>query len=483
MAAPDSLTDVDLEQFERLTRQESFTLEGQAAKMELVERLIEERIRACAESLQQRLRGESVNAEDAERQAREMTQQVHIRRQRVDAVRHNLIVGRGDGSSANLRVMVPAHVDTVFPADVPLPRQRPPGWEQDIIARTRMLQFTRDPHDRDRIRGLGVWDMGASVLNGVALAAETDIPKGMHVDYVFTVDEEVGSLGALKLIKEWPGWPKVDIVLSSEIGPLATRPPEGDTAMRYAVARRGRAKFLGTYSIDNDRMGHGAVDDQSNAVQAFVHAMFHLERRFYGSDGAPPIQHRHPLLGEDKFDFGFMESNDPPGLVNPQLAAYKLFIQQVPPGSPEDCGEALREFLDGYARKNSWERFGISYTLGLSGAATSYPPYTMPIRVDGSPMPHPAGDILVDAMRRVTGQMPMPTGARSVSDETLYATDMLRRMGRKGFDGTRRGVLNPLIEGNKAHNVGEWVSERSMLQMRALMAHLFTDAAGFRRLV
>jgi acetylornithine deacetylase/succinyl-diaminopimelate desuccinylase-like protein len=119
--------------------------------------------------------------------------------------------------------MIPAHVDTV------------------IDKKPRLELRTQG----DKWEGLGVYDMGAAVLNGIALAVETKVPDGMEVHFVFTPDEEMHSRGARQLMQKWVRWPEIDCVLSSEIGPI---PPlkSGDKHMRLITGRSGRQKFSAT---------------------------------------------------------------------------------------------------------------------------------------------------------------------------------------------------------------------------------------------
>ena len=127
--------------------------------------------------------------------------------------------------------LIPVHIDSVFPADVRLSeyekhiirahRRRsrkvknlPRKMRQvrrSILKRTHMLELRTDKDNADRKRGLAVWDMGAALLNSIALAVDTVIPEGLQVYWVFTVDEEYNSAGAIKLMDEWPEWPYVDL--------------------------------------------------------------------------------------------------------------------------------------------------------------------------------------------------------------------------------------------------------------------------------
>lgn len=478
------LEKIDRTQFERLTAQESFTVPGQVRKIDLVEELITERMQAhlgheiAVVSEELLADGRTVSEDDIRRMAEARLQKLDIQEIRFSDKRRNLIVGKGSGEQATYTIMIPVHVDTF--------RLQKKGFPKDL------LSLQQDPLDADRMRGHGVWDMGAAALNNIALAADVRVPDGMQIYFVFTVDEEADSLGARAIIKHWPAWHNVDLVLSSEIGPLSAVPAEGDTAMRYILARRGRRKMRGRIRIAKEYRGHGAVHNVPNAREALYEWAHYVKKRFYDSMMVagklqPPLQKHHPLLPPEKLDFGGGKTlGKPEGQGHPNLEEFDLHVQLVPPTTlGSSLNDQIRVFNE-LKQFGEWTRYGISYRL-RPFPGLSYPPYSMPVNMEnGELIPHSAVTIVQDVLRQVSGQEPVAAGANSNADECLYAHAMLKtlqeRTGKYTFEGTDRGVITLPIIGNKAHNLREWVSWSDTARVRQAVKMLIEDPSGFHSL-
>ncbi len=459
------LSSLDEDQFGMLTSQESHTLKGQFLKMVLIERFIEQRRQEKIIQLENKFMGDGLTEEQAEKKA-EKQMQLRIQKMAVDKHRYNLIVGKGSGREARYTIMIPAHIDTVKPADPSL------------------LELRTDSRYPDRKRGLGVWDMGAAVLNNIALAVETMVPEGMQVYFVFTVDEEEDSAGAFKLIKQWSEWKYVDLVLSSEIGPLSVVPRDEDTAMRYILARRGRLKMEGSISLEKDVQAHGALDGAANACEAYSDWSYYARRAFRkGLSSKPPLQREHPLLGKEQISLGSVVSDKPEGYFNPNRVDFQYFIQLVPPGTLDSSLEAQKKVFENLSNLANWAKDGIRYTLGYLSTETSYDPYSMPVDAHGKPLLHPAVKVVQDVLRSVSGIEPVPAGAVSVADETLYAAAMLKELPGNTFQNTNKGVITIPIVGNRAHNRKEWVSWSDTARVRHAIKMLIEDLIGFRQIL
>jgi acetylornithine deacetylase/succinyl-diaminopimelate desuccinylase-like protein len=106
------------------------------------------------------------------------------------------------------------------------------------------------------------------------------------------------------------------------------------------------------------------------------------------------------------------------------------------------------------------------------------------------PSDHPLIQISKDILKRVSGVLPELAGAPSVADECDFAADMLSRQAaaKQGnesqespwsFGNSDKGIINIPVNGGDAHNVREWVSKRSIMQVREAFRLLIEDEQGF----
>ncbi len=469
------LREVDDEQMAILTHQESHTVKGQAEKMALVGSCIRSRYEAARYAAERQL-GDTSDMERHEVEARidQIVQPLEFQRIDLGDGRFNLIVSKGedeylpgheDGNGLVRKrplysVCVPAHVDTVPGTHTSLTRQG------------------------DRWEGLGVYDMGAAVLNGIALAVDVRVPKGMKVHFVFTADEEMHSLGARLLMKGWERWPEIDCIISSEIGPV---PPlkSGDKHMRIIGARAGRQKFVGNITISPQFQGHGSQEKMPNASDALIELLSKVQDRFYrgykdpldiGSPFEPPLQRTDALLGTEMFETGEIRTHKRPGYFPPHAADFDFAIRTVPPSRLAEMEAVLQRIVKGIAKRGDWSKFGIDYSLRQNPGVSSYAPYAMPPN-------HRLLMLSTDVLSRITGVLTHVVGARSVADECDYAADMLLRAGVHSFADTHKGIVNIPINGDLAHHPGEWVSRMDTARVRFAIKMLLEDQMGLQTLM
>lgn len=459
--------DFDEDQFRRLIAQESSTPDGQKKVMDLIEELFLERRSKRRDAIRIRLTAMGgLTEQEVDQSISYQMSQVSVERFHLgdEHGRHNLILGKGSGDEAKCTIMIPAHVDSF-----------------GAISKE-LLQLKNDEFDADRKRGRKTWDMGAAILNSIAGAAEFDVPEGMQVYWVFTVDEERNSLGARKLFPKpeegwegWEGWKRVDLVLSSEIGELTRRPAPDDRAMRYITARRGRLKMIG--SIDVMNKGHGANPETPCATEAENEAKYLLRHSFYKDVGfGKPPKKTHPLLIEEKFETRDVRSDEPEGDTQNRSVTFKISQRLVPPSTLESALEEQKRIFEAIAAKGEWARWNIQHSLKRDPRKTSYEPYEMPEE-------NTAVEIAKNIMRDVSGAEPVPAGAWSASDECLYFAELLKRTSGGTFVGTNKGVVNIPIIGNHAHSPEEWVSWRDAARVRTVIRMLIEHEEGYRQYV
>ncbi len=458
------LDGIDETQFKELTAQESNSIPGQREKLRMIQRMIALRLGKRREQVESvlRLKGSGDRAaKDAATSQIQMCTPVTIT---LPDGRSNLLMGKGGGSEALYHIFVPAHIDTVK-VDAPY----------------------REEGDRRMVNG--GWDMTAAVLNNIALLTEITVPKILQVWFGFTVDEEANSLGAKAIMKDWENWKDVKLVVSSEIGPLVHPPADDDLSPRIIAGRRGRAKFLSTITIDPEKQGHGAAEGLPNSHEAHVEWAWRMQQLFYrgiGLDGHPtqPVQMKHPLLGEEKIDFGTGNSIQlTPGYGHPFESVYRYYLQMVPPNTLAAALYEQQQTAARIATLSEWtEKHGIRHRIVANTAETAYEPFCMPMPEDPSHRHHPAIAITQEMLQRVYGLAPVIDGGGSVADENLYAADLLKRCENGTFAGTNKGVLSIPIRGNNAHNLSEWVSWSDIAWVRHVMRLLLTDPRGYVRL-
>lgn len=450
-----SITDQDLKDFESLTRQESVTVAGQIIKVDMIESMIRSRFEALQRSRTQEFRSHGLDGVTLTNAVHESLQAIRISRQQLGDGRCNLIVEKGNGDPDNedpsiYRVMIPAHIDTV-----------------DMGAPT---EFSHSIANTDRVSGQGVYDMGAAVLNNIDLAVTTYVPDGMKAYFVFTVDEEMHSIGARELIRQWDIWPMIDAVVSSEIGPVPPL-PDGSPQMRLITARSGRIKFVGSMNIDPRMQGHGSENNMPNASTAMREFFNRLHARFYDGYSDPATgetEHRqqriHSLLGNEVIEDGDQKAwRSRKGYVPPDKAEYDFAIKMVPPSTQMEYALNFSRWARGIAKAGNWSEFGISNALSRNGHQASYSPYEMP-------QDHPLVKVARTVIERISGLAPEIVGAPSVADECDYAE-------------AGKPVITIPINGDEAHHPDEWVSLRSMLEVREVVRALLQDEDGFRSLM
>lgn len=447
------MTEAEYRQFSELIHQEAVSPLGELQRLNLIEDMIRARLANRIDRILQNLLQKGHPEDRARKFLNTVVQPIHIDHFRVGSETHNLIVSKGSGREADYTIMIPAHVDTVGPAD-----------------REDLLQLRRDPVDGDRLRGRGVWDMGGALLNSIALAVDSKVPPGMQVYFVFTVDEEGNSEGALNLIVRWPEWQKVDLVLSSEIGQLVAPPGPEDKKMRIILGRRGRGKFTAQLSLDERKLGHGARDDLPDLHTEHVIACWYLLNRF--RSGGTML---HSFLGQEGLEVvtQWGRQHKPGGFGNLQSLEWHYALKIVPPNSLAEAIAVQTAIFKEIATKRDWVKRGIGHLLSPRGDETSYEPFCM--EPDDCASVH----VVSNAIEKVSGQAAVLTGGRSVADENLYAATMFERLGTRTFAGTDKGVISVPMIGNHAHSSNEWVSSWDIMRVREVFRFLIEHEEGF----
>lgn len=467
---------IDYAQMAALTAINGFTIAGQREKALKIGQCIRERFDIARRQAERDLGNVShMSRDEIEAALDRAVQPISMERLDLGDGRFVLIVGKGedeylDGANVNTEgavrkkpqysVLVPAHLDTVD------------GNELQLVQRG------------DRWEGLGVYDMGAAVLNSIDLAVDVRVPRGMKVYFVFVPDEEINSLGARLLISSWDRFHEIDCVASSEIGPLP--PYRGDDKhMRLIAARMGREKMQCNVTISPKYQGHGAQRGTPNATQARTELMWTLFDRFnHGvhsvvdpSKHEPPVQRQHQFLGVEEFEFGTDSSVKRDGYYKPHTADADFSITTVPPRMSGEMVAAMQAIADGVAKSGKWKQYGINLQLGRNPHLASYEPYDM------SPG-HRLVQIASQVLRQVSGVDPELVGAPSVADECDYAAAMRRHLGIRSFDSApTKGIIGFPINGGMEHLPGEWVSLLDIARVRFALKMFLQDIQGLPQLL
>ncbi len=164
-----------------------------------------------------------------------------------------------DGSKVNLVAITPAggagprglafsgHLDVVPATE--------PGWTSDPFSLT---------ESNGTLVGRGACDMKGSIALAMNLFAAAD-PRRLKqpLALVLTCDEELGSLGAQRLARNWPAGRPLpsSVVVGEPTGLRAVRMHKGHMTMRVKV--EGRSAHTGT-----PHLGQNAVEDAAVVVVA-----------------------------------------------------------------------------------------------------------------------------------------------------------------------------------------------------------------------
>ncbi len=346
-----------------------------------------------------------------------------------------LICQLGKRENAAFTLLVPSHIDTVRPD---------PDW-------TNSYQLNASSANPDRLQGLGAYDEQSSVLNGIRLLRDVEVPEGMCVFVAFVGDEEYRSHAARHIIHHWPHFPSVDAVLSSEIGPLKV--PEGDDVMRIILGRRGILKTRIHAKLVKGA-GHGARPGMPSAYHelAQVYRLFNPDPY----DPLPPelracaphLRH-HPILcgqeGSQPGPLGYEEifaadvSAGSEGLIRPQEAKANHKTLLIPPSTISSALRCQMESLERLSALREWQSRGIRMTLSQRTDSTSYAPF----QIDQD---HPFVGVVGYGIERVSHAPPVLAFGDANADENLYAMD------------GGKPTLSVPIKGGGAHSPSEWVS-------------------------
>jgi acetylornithine deacetylase/succinyl-diaminopimelate desuccinylase-like protein len=359
---------------------------------------------------------------------------------------YNLVVHKGTRKGARFTVMVPAHIDTVRPDQ---------AWVD-------AHELTYREASRGNLQGLGVYDMQAAVLNNISLARTLQVPEGMSVYFVFTVNEESSSNGAQTLVDHWPDWNAVDLVLSSEIG--SRQYPTDANRLRYITARCGVAKFDGDITLDAG--GHAAVDWCRTPLSNYRGLMNRLLRQYASPIADGGLAQEHPLLGKQKLKEWRGMTDSSVGANNASVFHFGHWVRLVPPSTIDST---LTQHTGAFERISEQMRCterGVRMRLTKNLTRPSYEPFHIPDE-------HPAVQAVHQGLAAFVGQYAAPgtplaklepraVGAKEWADENIYAA--------RG-----KPVISVPYEGGDAHRSTEWVSEASIAQVREALRFLLTN--------
>jgi acetylornithine deacetylase/succinyl-diaminopimelate desuccinylase-like protein len=412
---PFELDDLELWGLTQLARQPSHDIEGEIAKI----RLIEEMLRRS---------------------------NTHLHHIPVGDGRNVLVAEKGSHTNTLFTLMLYAHVDTVEGSE---------GWHERYELK----------REAGRISFIDAWDMQAAIQQMISLAYTIEVPDGVNVFFAFAPDEERNSAGVEALLR-WHRMREVDLVISSEIGPHP--PSEPSHPVRVITSRMGSLKIDGTITTQRS---HGALPGAPNALTEYQEAM-HLLRRIF----ARTFARKHPLhvRGEEISDAG-SSAHQSRTLDTVEKAEFAYMVRTVP-GSPleralaiqrccfcrpEELDAWLHDILTAHSRVfrdihtlRRWAQKKVSCTLIQSRVRTSYEPYEL----------DPASEsvqLVSRAVREVCHphRDPVLVGAPSWADSNKFVA--------AGYP-----CVDVPNNGDKAHETGSWVEERSVAMIREVFRHL-----------
>lgn len=510
----DPLSPLDLEQFDALISQEGFTIEGQIKRLGMIEPMIRQRLELREKERRRVLATKHQDERDIDRIIREEFQYPRFEYIKVRGRVAALVVEKSGlpiRTRADYTVMLASHVDTIVPT-----------WSS-----YKQEEQRAEPDARTgRISSLGVWDEGQAVANAISIMADVQVPDGMRVYGVFVRGEETPrSFGANALISQWSGMEEVDLVLSSEIGPIpvADMPSEGDRAMRYVTARPGRARLFAKFKVTEESTGHGSIPGLPNAQAERDRFQVWMEDVYtgadphgfeYGTDAngekRTSLIKSHPLLGDERIDTGYSwmhgdnvlsqserlamtEDDDPEhadkqgmdvDYVPPQEVHSKFYVRLVPPSDLSSMIEDVRRVHAHIGGIRRWVERGINSKVELFEGEESYAPFAMPPKEHNG-----AVRVVHDILTKVAGVEAVPVRGDSVADENLYAAELRSNQLGKSLDDdsgdffdTNMAVLSIPPIGSHAHNPNEWVSADDMARVRHAMMRLLRDPDGLLQL-
>lgn len=500
----DPLSPLDLEQFDALTAQEGHTIEGQIKRLGMIEPMIRQRLELNEKQRRRALSKIHRDERQIDAIIKKEFQPVRFEYIKVDGQLAAVIVEKSSlhpRHRAGYTVMMPNHVDTIVP-----------DW-----ASYDPTQQRAEPDADGRIESVGVWDEGQAVANSIAITADVYVPDDMRLYTVFTRGEEAPqSLGANAVIEQWGGMEEVDMILSSEIGPLPTEsmPADGDKAMRYIDARPGRARFFTSFEVLDEARGHGSIHDLPNAQSEYIRFQTWMEEVFSGEDShgfdygvdaggqrLASLVRSHPILGRERIQTGdswkpWDGRQDPEDYVralgkdvsytNVNKTHSKFYAHIVPPNSVRSTLEKLKAVHAHIGGIRAWAERGIKSKLDVFKGEQSYPPFAMPDRSRNR-----AIGIVHDILTKVAGVEAVRERGQSVADENLYADELRQKLlNNRQFDhpdddpfvDSVSAVISIPPVGHHSHSPNEWLSADSMAQVRHAIMRLLRDPDGLAQL-
>ena len=198
---------------------------------------------------------------------------------------------------------------------------------------------------------------------------------------------------------------------------------------------------------------------------------FHRPRTYEGRE-YPPLMCSHPILGDERYSLGPIQTNQPQGYMGTSKAEWDAYVDLVPPSTAREKLCSMQEAAQHLTGRKHWTRYQINHALVMHPEETSYDPFCMPEN-------HPAVRLACDALNRFSGTSTIVCGGDSVADENLYAA-ALRKNGSEWYrEGRPVGVLSIPIIGDCAHHPDEWVCFRDVARVREVLRQLLTAPHGF----
>lgn len=209
------------------------------------------------------------------------------------------------------------------------------GWSSDPFRLTRR---------NGRLVGRGTADMKGFLALAVAMARRLD-PSDLRapLDLLFTVDEEVGTLGARYLAELWP---------EDEI--LPRRAIVGEPTELVAVPRhKGHLKVRVTVHGENahtayPHLGRNAIEPAAELVRAWVEVADEMrEERLPSSDHFPDVP--HPTLTVATIRGGTAIN------VVPDRCVVEAGVRLLPGMDPDEVAERVRSAALATLEGEEWE--------------------------------------------------------------------------------------------------------------------------------
>ena len=378
---------------------------------------------------------------------------------------------------AKCSVLVHEHVDTVFGTKMD------PKENKNRKLKMKKRKPWQDPWpdryelkiDGDHALGSGAYDMKAGVMIGMDFAKYAKLPKGMHVDLAFIVDEEHRSLGQQRLaefILEQKRQYKVCI--GNDVIPEQT--PTPDRIQRIIKARRGSLKMVGTIELSDWAGQHVALGapDANDYLDELVEKAF-----------KHPGEHQkevpsHTLFGPETYKRTMINSDFSGEASSLDWCEFKYAVSLVPPEKAEETHshrknlnreeQRQRRFVNKASQDFRWNEKSVGVEVELDEDLTNYLPFCTDEK-------HPLMKVVHDTAMEVAhpNTKPLFVGGTSNADANLFYSLFQQHYRDLGME-KPTVVLDIPYSGSGAHNMSEFAVISSVCNVRAIMWELLVKA-------